>query len=324
MHSCITVWNGMVFVPSMDGPLAAFDADTGEELWTNTDVEGGFWDTSPTVVDSIIYIGGEDHFLHAIHALSGELDWETDIGGRVECTPAVHSGIVVVGSAYNVRGVDCATGDVVWTTAGSLHGSAGIADGVAYWGDCLPQGEVHAVDLMTGEELWTYQTGATTGIQSSPAITDGTVYIAVTDGNLYAFGTGLKFTYSGEFIAQGGPNELIAEGYADGTSIGADTVSFLVETQSVHRESTQRCPLTTTPNPFCSALEISFSLTVPSEVRLSVYDLAGRLVDDLWVGSSPAGEHVLTWAPGSSIPAGCYLVVLDTPGERQVRRVVRL
>ena len=82
--------------------------------------------------------------------------------------------------------------------------------------------------------------------------------------------------------------------------------------------------LSASPNPFNSAVAISFSLTVPSEVRLSVYDLAGRRIDDLWVGSSPAGEHALTWAPGSSIPAGCYLVVLHTPVERQVRKIVRL
>ena len=82
--------------------------------------------------------------------------------------------------------------------------------------------------------------------------------------------------------------------------------------------------LSASPNPFSSAVEISFSLTEPLQVRLSVYDLAGRRMDDLWVGSSPAGEHALTWPPGSSIPAGCYLVVLDTPDERQVRRVVRL
>jgi hypothetical protein len=82
--------------------------------------------------------------------------------------------------------------------------------------------------------------------------------------------------------------------------------------------------LSASPSPFSSAVEISFSLAVPSEVQLSVYDLAGRRIDDLWVGSSPAGEHALTWAPGPSIPVGCYLVVLHTPGERQVRRVVRL
>jgi len=71
--------------------------------------------------------------------------------------------------------------------------------------------------------------------------------------------------------------------------------------------------LDVSPNPFSSSLSISFNYPEPSQVNLSVYDLYGRLVENLDSGSIQAGEN-----------AGCYLIVLDTCGERAVRRCVKL
>ena len=78
------------------------------------------------------------------------------------------------------------------------------------------------------------------------------------------------------------------------------------------------------PNPFAADLNISFSLPEPAQVSLSVYDLTGRLIDGLVSGSLPAGNHTSVWKPDITFPDGCYLIVLDTCGERAVRRCVLL
>lgn len=88
---------------------------------------------------------------------------------------------------------------------------------------------IHAVDIRSGAEVWTYDTCCGLwGIQSSPAITDGVMYIAATDGNLYAFGTGLKYTYRDDIFINGYANELIVTAYYEGTAFAADTIRFKV------------------------------------------------------------------------------------------------
>jgi len=78
------------------------------------------------------------------------------------------------------------------------------------------------------------------------------------------------------------------------------------------------------PNPFSSSLGISNSLPEAGQVELSVYDLTGRLVENLVSGSLSAGESTSVWNPDPSFPNGCYLIVLDVSGERAVRRCVKL
>jgi len=77
-------------------------------------------------------------------------------------------------------------------------------------------------------------------------------------------------------------------------------------------------------NPFSSSISITYSLPEPTQVELSIYDLTGRLVENLVSGLAPVGEHTSAWNPDSEFPNGCYLVVLDAFGEHIVRRCVKL
>lgn len=86
-------------------------------------------------------------------------------------------------------------------------------------------------------------------------------------------------------------------------------------------------PVTTlsfSSNPFSSSLNISYSLPETAQIELSVYDLSGRVVEDLVNGSIAGGDHTETWSPAPNTPDGCYLIVLDACGERAVRKCVKL
>ncbi len=61
--------------------------------------------------------------------------------------------------------------------------SPAVADSVAYFGAF--DSKMHAVDVATGEQLWTAEAGDI--IQSTPSILDGTVYSAAYDGEIYAW-----------------------------------------------------------------------------------------------------------------------------------------
>jgi hypothetical protein len=85
-----------------------------------------------------------------------------------------------------------------------------------------------------------------------------------------------------------------------------------------------RGTLSVSPNPFGSSLEIVCGLTGSANAELAVYDLSGRRIETLCSGTAAAGDMAVRWTPGAGCPPGCYLVVLDSGGERMIRRAVLL
>jgi hypothetical protein len=81
------------------------------------------------------------------------------------------------------------------------------------------------------------------------------------------------------------------------------------------------------PNPFNPRVRIQYSLPRGGPLRLSIYDLAGRLVRNLLAGEVPAGEGSIVWegdeATGHPAPSGIYLVQLQTD-QRLMKRTVTL
>ena len=77
------------------------------------------------------------------------------------------------------------------------------------------------------------------------------------------------------------------------------------------------------PNPLSSSTNLRFSLSDAGPVRLSIYDLRGRLVETLAEGHSSAGPQALAWEPGE-LPAGVYFLTLEAQGERLTRKMLLL
>ena len=328
-----TAWNGLVFVPSTSGHLRAFSTENGETAWV-TDGFGTFWDSSPTIVDGEIYIGSWNGSLCRIDAANGDVidtfSWPPL--ERIESTPAIHDDLVYFGLDDFFYCVDRFTGAPQWEfDIGNdyLHASAGVADGLVFWGDHdgSPKDSIvliHAVDIETGTEVWNYEiTGAWKGVLSSPAITDGVMYIGAGDGNLYAFGTGLKYTYLDDLYAQVGSNELIVTSFDEGVAVAADTVGFTVTDTGISIEPVPEAALQATPNPFTSDVSICFSLPEPASVSIRLYDLSGRLVDSVFEGDAANGPMSRSY-DGSELPAGVYLVLLQTDSFSATGRLVRL
>jgi hypothetical protein len=116
-----------------------------------------------------------------------------------------------------------------------------------------------------------------------------------------AFDDGLPFTATG-CIQIVNPDELgrMAEGPSQSASLGFAT-----------------------PNPFNPVTRIAYSLASTQHVRLAVYDVAGRLVENLVDEVRGAGDYVQEWDAGS-LPSGVYFYRLQTGGESIVRRATLL
>ena len=75
------------------------------------------------------------------------------------------------------------------------------------------------------------------------------------------------------------------------------------------------------PQPAHGDVTISYSLTHPSRIRLTMYDLSGRRVRLLDSGFREAGQHEIR-VDGYNLSGGNYLVQLQANGQRTWRRVV--
>ena len=83
------------------------------------------------------------------------------------------------------------------------------------------------------------------------------------------------------------------------------------------------------PNPFNPATTIP--LAVPAEVDdvdLTIYNVLGQPVRQVWAGSLAAGAHRLTWdgrdAQGQSVAAGVYMYRLQMGEQTRIRKMVKL
>lgn len=68
------------------------------------------------------------------------------------------------------------------------------------------------------------------------------------------------------------------------------------------------------PNPFVASTSIGYSLERASDVRLTVFDAAGREVTVLAEGRRPAGAHTAVFS-AADLPSGTYVYRLEADGE---------
>ncbi|MCB2201046.1 T9SS type A sorting domain-containing protein [bacterium] len=75
------------------------------------------------------------------------------------------------------------------------------------------------------------------------------------------------------------------------------------------------------PNPFNSTVQLEFVLPSAGEARVVVYDIQGRLVQELLASPLAAGEHRMAWQP-DGLASGVYLVQLRAGNASALRKVV--
>jgi hypothetical protein len=73
------------------------------------------------------------------------------------------------------------------------------------------------------------------------------------------------------------------------------------------------------PNPFNNQVTISYQMPISGNVQLSVYDVQGRLVEQLVNSHTIAGDYKTTWQSQTS---GIYLVMLQAETASVVKKVV--
>ena len=82
------------------------------------------------------------------------------------------------------------------------------------------------------------------------------------------------------------------------------------------------------PNPFNPNTEIRFSIPRANDVKLSIYDVQGRLIKQVLDKRLGMGQYTMQWDAtnhrGESVPSGVYFYILETPDYQKTRRMLLL
>jgi outer membrane protein assembly factor BamB len=213
-----TVVNGVVYASLRGTAFSnqgvgtfALDAKTGAKIWTKPT---GVWvtESSPAVVDNIVYTGSEGDGLLAFDATTGAKKWQFKDVSCAISSPTVFNGMVYIGSGTFGTGndklyaLDAASGDKKWefpTPDGeSDYSSPIVANGVVYIG---AGSTLYAVDAASGAKKWEAKPEEHTLIYSGAVVAMDLVYIGI-GKKVYAFdaANGVK---KWEFLSEKGFNQ---------------------------------------------------------------------------------------------------------------------
>ena len=83
------------------------------------------------------------------------------------------------------------------------------------------------------------------------------------------------------------------------------------------------------PNPFNPAVVLPLELAMDAaRVSLTVYDVLGRRVRQVWDGPLGAGSHRFAWdgrdAAGKGVAAGVYIYKVEVDGQVEAKKTTKL
>ena len=151
--------NELLLVPSEDGRLYGYIADTGESLWDEPfNAEDKIWST-PSVSNGVAYFGSHSGKVFAVNLATGKMIWDFETEGVVAGTPLVFNGMVIAGSFdKNLYALDAENGDPLWQFEGENWFWAGaVTNGETIFAPNM-DGYVYAIDR-NGILRWKYDTG---------------------------------------------------------------------------------------------------------------------------------------------------------------------
>jgi len=177
--------DGMIFVatipgdPSMfGGCLYALDALTGQARW-----EFGVAGAAPAVSGGLVYYAGRDGILYVLYAQTGKKVWQFGNASAMASVNVVGKGLVYVMSYEQICAIDPKTRRQTWQVKTNTNGSAStVANGVVYVGS--PNKHLYALSAKSGREIWKLK--MSDYVVSNPVLANGTLYVASSEGYVYA------------------------------------------------------------------------------------------------------------------------------------------
>jgi hypothetical protein len=163
---------------------------------------------------------------------------------------------------------------------------------------------------------------------------DGNIYIArfsATGNILWEWTLGDSMSVTAAEIDLTSDMGYLIVGTKDGVSGRGGLVYVVKTTPDPTLDAGQLTPIPVSrfelqpafPNPFNPSTTISFSLPRTGDVKISVYDIGGRLVHTLREGRLEAGEHSVEF-DGRALPSGIYFARMVAGEFVKVQKMILL
>jgi outer membrane protein assembly factor BamB len=205
--------------------VAAFDTDTGKEVWRTSREEIPSWST-PTIFEAngkAELVTQATTFTRGYDPMTGKELWKYSGNSEIAIpTPIVGPGVVVITNGY--RGIQPifaikpgATGDITlakdttksdfvsWSTT---RGGPYIPTPVIYRDQLyvlLNNGVLATYKIATGEQIYQKRIGNGGSFSASPVVADGKIYCANEDGDVYVIKAGSEY----EELAKNSMSEVL-------------------------------------------------------------------------------------------------------------------
>jgi len=171
---------GRLVVGCDDGRIYAFDARTGDPLWTHD--TGDVVEAPPLVHGGRVYVGSSSGEFHALDLATGELRWKQAtedkiLGGANWIEVAGETRILVGSYDSNLYAFAASDGTLRWKygTDNYVNGTPAVADGRVVFGGC--DARLHVVDAELGTGLGEIDLGPDAHVAGSVALAGGRVYL---------------------------------------------------------------------------------------------------------------------------------------------------
>jgi outer membrane protein assembly factor BamB len=150
--------NGVIYVGALP-KVYAFDATTGAIKWITPAPQFTQYSSSPTVVNNVVYIGGEDGIMYAFKTADGTILWSKVLGtGSIVSSPVYKNGNIYVGNGDGkMFALQSSTGNIVWqnndaASTRNIYSGPTISERAIYSGTL--EGKIIAMDINTGTTKW--------------------------------------------------------------------------------------------------------------------------------------------------------------------------
>lgn len=179
--------NNIIYYGDNTHNFYALDANTGAQKW-KFQAQNKIW-SSAVHDQGTIYFGVMDHKLYALDANTGAQKWTFAAGGLIAGAPRVQDGVVYVGALNMLHAVDAASGQLKWTFTSPdsnewIWAQPTVANNTVYIGTLA--GNVYALDVATGNRLWTFPLANRPEIRSAIVVDGDVGYFGAADQNVYA------------------------------------------------------------------------------------------------------------------------------------------
>ncbi|MHB8859305.1 MAG: outer membrane protein assembly factor BamB family protein [Thermoleophilia bacterium] len=184
--------NGIVYIGSFDGVLYALDANTGEERWrfetppasvppSDKRISNHGIDSSPVVVNGVVYFGTYGEDFYALKSTTGEKLWEFRADSPIFSAGAVDDGSVYFASLTSLYALDASTGVKKWsiqTGKNTMSNTPSVKGGLVFLDDVE---FLHAFDIKNGKEKWSFKLGRQETSDCMVAVDQNSIFIGDRD-----------------------------------------------------------------------------------------------------------------------------------------------